>query len=235
MPLSVVCWRWHTPGYRSTFGAEQVTVLRNMVRRHYTAPHRFICVTDRPKDIAPDIETVPLWDEFSNIPNPHGKGNPSCYRRLRAFSAEIEAVFGKRFVSVDLDTVICGDLAPVFDFPEDFRIWGETDVRSHYNGSLWGMTAGARRQVYEKFDPKTSPKEHHRAGKFGSDQGWISHILGKGEKVWSTKDGVYSYRKHIATDGNKLPKNAVLINFHGRVDPWSQKGQQIDWVRAHYQ
>jgi hypothetical protein len=234
-PLTVVCWRWPPPtGYRSTFGPETVEVLRNMVRRHYQKPHRFVCITDTPGDIAADIEAIPLWSDLASVPSPHGKGNPSCYRRLKAFSVEMETVLGPRFISIDLDTVIVGDLAPVFEFPEDFRIWGETDPRSFYNGSLWGMKTGARKQVWEKFDAKTSPRAAFDAGKFGSDQGWISHCLGKGEKVWTTKDGVYSYRKHIATDGNKLPANAVLINWHGRIDPWSYKAQQIDWVREHY-
>jgi hypothetical protein len=232
--FSVVCWKWHTPGYRSTFGPEQVNVLRRMVKRNLSMPHRFICVTDRPDGIDPDVEVVPLWDDFASVPSPHGRGNPSCYRRLKAFSAEISDVFGPRFVSIDLDTVVTGSLDSLFDRPEDFWIWGQTDERTNYNGSLWMMSAGARRQVYDRFDPKTSPREAYLAGKFGSDQGWISHVLGKGEKVWSTADGVYSFRKHIAQNGNQLPANARLVNWHGRIDPWSHKAQQIPWVKEHY-
>lgn len=234
--ISVVCWKWKpSAGYRSKFGAESVNVLRRMVSRNYQQPHRFICVTDDPKGIDPDVEIVPLWDEFANIQNPNGRQNPSCYRRLRAFSPEIASVFGDRFVWIDLDTVVVGNLAPLFDRTEDFICWGETHPTSFYNGSMVMMSAGARRQVYEDFDPKTSPKLAYRAGKFGSDQGWISYRLGKGEATWGRQDGVYSFRVHIAPNGNRLPANARVVMWHGKVDPWTYSAQQIDWVKEHYQ
>lgn len=232
---SVVCFKWKPVlGYRSSYGPDQVNVFFSMTRRHYRPDVRCICVTDDAKGIDASIEIVPMWDTFASVPSPHGGKNPACYRRLKAFSAEAGDWFGQRFVCVDLDTVICGDMAPVWDRDEDFVIWGETDPRSNYNGSMFLMTAGARRQVYEQFNPAKSPREHFRAGKFGSDQGWISHLLGKGEKCWSTKDGVYSYRKHIATKGNVLPENARIVMWHGRHDPWDYKSQNIPWVKEHY-
>jgi hypothetical protein len=135
---------------------------------------------------------------------------------------------------MDLDTVIVNDITPVFDRPEDFMIWGETDPRSYYNGSLWMMNAGARPQVWSQFDPKTSPRAAYDAGRFGSDQGWVSFCLGKGEKVWNTDDGVYSYRKHIAPQSNVLPANARLVNFHGRRDPWDSGMLEIPWIKEHW-
>lgn len=233
--LSVVAFKWKPPaGYRSTFGPETVNVLRRMVARHYHAPHRFLCVTDDPAGLDPEIDIVPLWSDFATVPSPHGGHNPSCYRRLKAFSAEIAAVFGERFVWLDLDTVIVADLAPLFDRPEDFVIWGETDRRSWYNGSMCLMTAGARRQVYDDFDPKTSPKRAKQAGRFGSDQGWISYRLGPGEATWGREDGVYSYRVHVAPNGNRLPANARIVMFHGKVDPWDHRGQSVGWIREHW-
>ena len=233
--LSVVCWKWApAPGYRSTFEAVHVNTLRRMVARHYPSPHRFLCVTDDSRGLDAGIEVVPLWDDHASVPSPHGGHNPSCYRRLRAFSPEIEAVFGPRFVSVDLDTVIVADVRPLWDRPEDFVIWGETDKRSWYNGSMWMMTAGARKQVWEKFHPNTSPMTAKLAGKFGSDQGWISYCLGPGEATWTRADGVYSYRVHVAPKGHALPTNARMVMFHGKVDPWSYNMDRIPWVKAHY-
>lgn len=234
--LSIVCWKWKPPqtGYRSTFDATAVNVLAAMVARHYPHPHRMICVTDDPKGIDSRIETVPLWNDHAQLQSPHGGHNPSCYRRLRAFAPDAAQYFGPRFVSVDLDTVIVADMSPIWNRDEDFVIWGETDPRSWYNGSMWMMNAGARAQVWERFNPRTSPREAFRAGRFGSDQGWISHVLGKGEATWGRKDGVYSYRVHIGPNGNALPADARIVMFHGRHDPWDYNMREIDWVREHW-
>jgi hypothetical protein len=99
---------------------------------------------------------------------------------------------------------------------------------------MWMMTAGARRQVWEQFNPQTSPQTAKRAGKFGSDQGWISYCLGPGEATWTRADGVYSYRVHIAPKGNVLPKGARIVMFHGKIDPWSYNMDRVPWVKAHY-
>lgn len=233
--LSVVTFKWKPrPGYRSTFTAAHVNILRRMVARHYATPHRFVCVTDDATGLDPAVAVVPLWSDFATVPSPHGGHNPSCYRRLKVFSADIAAVLGERFVCLDLDTVIVGDCAPLFDRPEDFVIWGETDPRSFYNGSLFLLRAGTRRQVYDRFDPKTSPRLAFKAGKFGSDQGWISYCLGKGEAMFGRQDGVYSFRVHLAPRGGALPADARMVMFHGKIDPDSVAAQRLPWVREHY-
>lgn len=234
--LRVVTWKWRPPpGYRSTFGPEAVNTLAAMVRRHYHAEHELVCVTDDPAGLDPGIRVVPLWNDFAHVPSPHGGHNPSCYRRLRAFSAEMATVLGPRFVSIDLDTVICRDLRPVWDRSEDFVIWGGTHPTTWMNGSMFLMTAGARRQVWERFDPINSPRQAFRAGCFGSDQGWISFCLGRNEATWSTEDGVYSFRNHIVPKGGKLPGGARLVMFHGKYDPWQPETQAAyPWVREHY-
>lgn len=234
--LTVVCFKWRpATGYRSHFGADAVNTLRRMVARHYQRPHRFVCVTDDAAGLDIAVDVVPLWDEFAAIPSPHGGHNPSCYRRLRMFAADAGAVFGPRFVCVDLDTVITGDVAPLWDRPEDFVIWGETDPRSWYNGSMFLLTAGARRQVYERFDPRRSPHQAKAAGRFGSDQGWISHVLGPGEARWTRSDGVYSYRVHLKPNASQLPPGARMVMFHGQIDPWSAPARALPWVREYYQ
>lgn len=237
-PLTFVCWRWQSRkhAYRSTFGPDTVRTLQRMIARHYHQPHRFLCVTDRPEDL-PDVETVKLWDEFRDLPAPQGPKNPSCYVRLKAYAAEIADLFGPRFVSIDLDVVITGDITPLFHRPEDFVIWGDTNQHTYYNGGLVLMNAGARRQVWDTFDPVQSPKKAAAKGCFGSDQAWISYCLGPGEKKWTKADGVYSYRNDMQLKGRQrqLPDNAKLVSCHGRFDPWGQEMQSLAWVKEHYQ
>lgn len=233
-PLVVTTCKWHTPGYRSTFTAVHVNILRRMVARHYPSPHEFVCITDDAAGIDPDVRIVPIWSDYAEVVSPHGRHAPSCYRRLKLFSAEMADLLGPRFVNFDLDTVITGDLRPVLDREEPFLIWGETDPRSFYNGSMFMMTAGARRDVWEQFDPTTSPMLAYRAGKFGSDQGWISYCLGPGQPTWTRRDGVYSWRVHLEKQGGALPTNARVVHFHGKVDPDSRLAQKHRWVREAY-
>jgi hypothetical protein len=237
-PLSVVTWKWHTPGYRSVFGPGTVNTLRRMVARHYPDPHRFICVTDDATGLDPEIEVVPAWNDYASVPSPQGARNPSCYRRLRAFDPEIGSVFGPRFVSIDLDVVITADLRPLWQRPEDFVIWGDTNPRTFYNGSMLLMNAGARPKVWTDFDARRSPVLSRAAGHFGSDQGWISYCLGPGETKWSRSDGVISFRNDVQPRGYNvaLPRGARVVVFHGSMDPWSPIAQRnYGWIREHYQ
>lgn len=234
----MITWLWPAPkGYRSTFGPAQVNTLRRMVARHYAAPHRFCCVTNVPGAYDADVEVVPDRQDFATLHNPHGRNNPSCYRRLWMFAPEARAVFGERFVSLDLDCVVTGDLASLWNRREDFVAWGDTNPLkgSHYNGSMLLMTAGARPKVWTDFHPLRSPALAKKAGCFGSDQGWISYCLGPREAKWTKADGVYSYRVHLAS-ATGLPANAKIVFFHGHHDPWdADVRRQHPWVREYYQ
>lgn len=235
--LTIVCWRWQPRlGYRSVFGPETVNVLRRMVARHYPDPHRFVCVTDQTDGIDAEVEILKPWNDFAHVANPHGHKHPSCYRRLRAFAPDIAAAFGERFVSLDLDCVITGDLRPLWNRPEDFVIWGDTNPKTFYNGSMFLLRAGARPQVWERFDPHSSPEKAFAAGRFGSDQGWISHCLGPGEVRWTRRDGVYSYRNDFKLRGRtELPGDARIVFFHGSDDPWSMHVRDDHaWIVRHW-
>jgi hypothetical protein len=211
--LDIICWKWRptVDGYRSHFGAHQVNVLRAMVARHYRAPHRFSCITDDATGIDGDVRIIPLWDDWKDVPSPHGGRNPSCYRRLKAWSAEAADIIGPRFVSVDLDCVITGDMRPVWDRPEDCVLWADAlNPNNPYNGSMWLLRAGSRRHVWEDFEGSRSAKETRAMGYFGSDQAWYALKLWGGRRQrpdgvfedmaarWTTADGVYSWRVHMA-------------------------------------
>jgi hypothetical protein len=236
--LSVVTWKWAPhAGYRSTFRSEHVNTLRRMVARHYAAPHRFICVTDDPAGLDPEVECVPLWNDYADVRNPCGHPrNPSCYRRLRAFHPEAAQWFGERFVTLDLDTVVVGDLAPLWERDEDFVIWGDTNPRTFYNASMYLLRAGTRPRVWTEFDPKISPRLALQARQFGSDQGWIGYCLGPREARWTAKDGVYSFRNEIKQrNGGRLPAGARIVFFHGQWDPWDPAIlRSYSWVKEAY-
>lgn len=232
--ITVVTFKWTSFGYRSVFTGETVNAVRRMVARHYPHPHRFVCVTDDPAGVGRDVEIVPLWQDFAHVPSPHGGRNPSCYRRLRIFHPDAGQWFGDRFVTIDLDTVIVGDLSPLWHRSEDIVLWGDTNPTTYYNGSMILLAAGARPQVWTEFDPVTSPALAKAAGQFGSDQAWISYRLGRGEAMWTQADGVVSYRKHIRPRGNELPSGARVVMFHGEHNPWDLGLRRVPWIRDHY-
>lgn len=235
-PLTVVTWKWKAPyRYRSTFLGVHVNVLASMVRRHYAKPHRFICVTDDPEGIDTDqVEVLPLWSEHRDLISPHGPGHPSCYRRLRMWARDAASLFGPRFVSLDLDTILVGDVSPIFERREDLVLWGDTSPGTPYNGGLVLMNAGARPKVWETFDPMWSPLKGRQANYIGSDQAWIAIALGPNEAKFTKADGVYSYRNHVRPNGGKLPPEARLVSFHGVHDPWGPEPQALAWVREAY-
>jgi hypothetical protein len=158
------------------------------------------------------------------------------------FSAEARDIIGGRIVSMDLDTVITGDLTSLFTREEDFVIWGGRAAQPKtripfcwYNGSLMMLRAGTRTKVWDTFDPKRSPQEAHRANARGSDQGWIAFCLGEKEATWGESDGVFSYRSHIIPNQGKLPSSARLVAFHGNHDPWQPEVQRVaPWIREYY-
>jgi len=212
-----------------------VYALRDMIRRHYHLPHRFVCVTDQPEAI-PRVEAIPIWTDLCDMPSPLGHSYPSCYRRLKVFAPDAGEMFGDRLVSIDLDSVIVSDITPLFDRPEDVVLWGQSDFpgRQHYCGSLWMLKTGTRPQVWTTFNPQSSPKLARKAGARGSDQAWLSYVLGGREATWTKKDGVYSYRKDLAKYGAGLPSDARVVFFHGREDPWNSRMQGIPWIQQHY-
>lgn len=233
--LTVVTFKWRPkPGYRSKFDASHVDVLRRMVRRHYPHPHRFVLITDDATGITePDIEIFQLWQDFARVENPSGRGNPSCYRRLRLFAPEPGKFLGDRFVCLDLDTVIVGDLSPLWNVDDDFKIWKSATSGNPYNGSMFMLKAGARPSVWTDFDPVMSPIETRRAGLYGSDQAWIALALGPDEKVWTQADGVLSFRLSLEGKSGGVPDRARVVFFHGNGDPWDPAIQKRHpWVKA---
>ena len=231
--LTVVTYKWATPGYRSAYGPETVNVLRSMVARHYPDPHRFLCVTDDARGLDERIGIVPMFDQFAHLPHPSGPRYPSCYRRLRAFDPEIGKVFGERFVSLDLDCVIVDDLRPLWNRPEPFVGWMGTHARNRFNGSMFLLTAGTRPHVWTDFHPQRSPELAAAAGLYGTDQAWISFCLGE-EARWTEADGVLSYRLHVEPAGGRLLPQARLVFWNGKSDPWGPDAQRLGWVRDHW-
>lgn len=231
--ISVVVWKWAAPrGFPCSYTAEHVNRLAAAVRRHYQAPHRFICVTDDARGLDSGVGYLRDWRDHADVPSPHGGGNPSCYRRLRAFHPDAGQWFGERFVVLDLDWVAVGDLVPLWERSDDFVIYRDPLWPGQYNGSMFMLRAGARPEVWTDFSPNISRRLAIEAKKKGSDQGWISYRL-PGEATWGPEDGVHSYKFGVKA-GAPLPAGARVVVFHGRPKPWDPEPQRLPWVREQW-
>src|SRR3546814_15514228 len=126
-----------------------------MVRRNLSMPHRIACVTDMPEGIDRSVEIITPPGEFLDISNPRwSNGRPQCYRRLSLFRRDAGEIFGERFVSMDLDVVVGGQLDPLFDRPEDLLLFTGTLRGRPYIASMLMLLPGCLPDFYEHFPKK---------------------------------------------------------------------------------
>lgn len=238
MTLHVVCWKWRGRGGQTRYAAHHVNMLAAMLDRHLRDPHRLLCVTDDPLGI--EHETFPLWRDLDDLGNPNGPSYPSCYRRLKLFSADQQSAMGiargDRVLSIDLDVVIVADVTDIFRRADAFVAWPA--VGKHhplvYNGTLFMFRAGSNEHLWTDFDQRRSPRVVQAARYFGSDQAWLSYKLAGKVAEWGAESGIYAYMHDMVFDP-ALPKDARIVSFHGRRKPWDADVQaEAPWVARHW-
>lgn len=255
--LTIICWlfsqprKWQQLKFQP-YTAAHVNALYRACKENIRVPHRFLCLTDRPKGI--ECDTAEIWPAIyvqSEQDRKNGDpGEDACYRRLHAFDPEWQRALGTEYhLSLDLDTVFLGDATPLIREAKtrDFTIlrgsrWEKRAGRLHgtlcswYNGSMWMCRAGARPQFWNDFDPATflarrdAYKMPNGQRPHGSDQAWISVCAGNAEATWGPEHGVIQYR----TLKGPMPENARVLFFAGRQKPWSPdvQAQSPDVYRA---
>jgi hypothetical protein len=218
--LTVLTWLWSQPQGRTKFTTEHVAIWADMVTRNLAMPHRLACVTTE-TDLPPNVERIDPPGEFEDVEPTWGPRKPNCFRRLAMFKRDAAKTFGKRFVCMDLDCVVGGQLDPLFDRPEDLVLFKGTSEERPYNGSMMLITAGCRPQLYEDFDQAGA--DASGTNFVGSDQAWLAHKLGWGEATWDEGDGVYWYQ-HRRWSNRLKPR---LLFFPGKLKPWTLAGVGI--------
>uniref|UniRef100_UPI003566C2E3 glycosyltransferase n=1 Tax=Hydrogenophaga sp. TaxID=1904254 RepID=UPI003566C2E3 len=146
-PVNVICIKWG-----SKYGADYVNTLRNMVARHLSRPHRFICLTEHPEGIQADIETKPIpptgFPAFDRL-EPWVKGDG--WLKLSCFVNPLYDIKGKTLF-LDLDVVITDSLDALFDFNENFVVIKDWAYQNGVgNTSVFLFEAGAQADVLDHF------------------------------------------------------------------------------------
>jgi len=202
--VSVVCFKYNIPGYRTRFTATMVNKTFLGLARNVgpDVPFEFVCITDDKKGLMSDVFTRPILPAFRGLRNPTSLTRPNCYPRLTLFDPSNPYGLQEYFLSIDLDVVITGDVTKFIQHWRDFIVW---KIRGRFCGSLFGGRVGATPQLFTDFDPLRSPRLTHEAGLKGSDQAWFEYKL-PDAPVWTAADGIYGWQDEI---GVKPPRRRL--------------------------
>ena len=246
----ILCMKWGT-----LYPADYVNVLYNACRAHLAGAFRFVCLTDDATGFLPGIEAHPIPD-IGCTPEMWRHG---AWPKLSVFSADLYGLRG-RALFIDLDTVICGDLAPFFDHPAPFvgidtsRNWrpgGTPGATGALLGTgVFAFDLGAETQILLRFqsDPAAAfaradieqvwVQEHVRSLEYWP-AGWVISF-----KRW--------LRQPVGLDlflpPKKPPASAGMIAFHGDPRPvallapgnrrWDRLPHmghgQVGWMREYW-
>lgn len=177
---------------------------------------------------------------LANVRTPENPRFPSSYRRLWLFSEEAK-ILGPRVMLVDVDVLVTGDWAPLFEEDCDFigwqpfMLWG---VEKRLAGGQWILKTGTHTEVWDDFiaNPDKQKKEANARGFRGSDQAWISYKIRDKASIWPDSMGVYSVRDFTrdrpSEKVHSIPADACVVHFNGKNKPWHEVTlNQHPWIR----
>lgn len=221
--LHVVLWLWN--GWRPIYKPAHVNAIVRMLRL-YLPDARVLCCTEgdvKPQELL--CEAFPLWPD---PPGFNAYSRPNCFRRLRLFDpdkqSELYIAPGDYIVSLDIDTVIEGNIAGMVYKEKAADFIAVEGAHSKYNGSMWRLTAGSHADVWADFNPNSSPQwlRQQRCKPnmklIGSDQAWLSMKIDDAP-MWGIADGLFTYSRHAR---NPERADALLWNFAGGLKPWDK-------------
>jgi hypothetical protein len=186
------------------FTESYVYRLRDGVKQHCKAPHRFVCLTNEQLS---GVDTAPLL-----------RGRTGWWNKLELFRARL---FDGPVAYFDLDTMIVDDITDIVT--RDSRFLGLSDFspkRSRQFAS--GFMAWDGRldfsfldENFTQFDVDTYSQSYDRWG----DQAYIGERVGAIELTNDVFPGRFvSYKWHVRRPG-KVPAGASVVCFHGKPRP----------------
>lgn len=226
--VNVLCAKWGTK-----YGAEWINRLYAGVARHLARPFRFVCATNEPEGIRPEVECCPL----DANPNVKGRGWPNIHAKLTLFRRGFADLSGPTLF-LDVDVIICGGLDRFFDYaPGDFciaRNWVELRKRLFRapprigNSSCFRFDAGsdAAHGVYESFLRDKEVPELDWYFRKGSQKYQTRAMMERGRVSWWPKGWVCSFKRECVPlwpfnrfcVPRRPPVGSSVVAFHGHPD-----------------
>ncbi len=238
-----VCMKWGT-----RYGPVFVNRLFKAVKRNMDKPFRFICFTDDNTDIIDDVETHPLPP--INIPD-HVSITP--WRKLSLWQTPLGDMVTGDIVVLDLDLVITGPLAPLFDYhPGEFCVidnWTQPGENIG-NTSVFRIPIGRYSKIFDQFN--SDP--HAILNQFRIEQQYISKTISK--QIFWPSQWCVSFKHSLLPrfplnwfQDTKLPQDTKIVAFTGHPDPdeavigkwpakWYKKiykhTRPVSWINEHW-
>jgi hypothetical protein len=204
------------------YSAADVWTLKNMVAENLDAPHRFLCLSDRPLE---GIECVIPAEEW-----------PGWWSKLLVFRYSRGPC-----LYLDLDVVVTG---PLDGLLSDTLAMAKNWAQSGYGGCQSSVMAWNNDIVKIRIADYFELSRVQEPTKAGDVENCGLYVLDDGATLWGDQEfitahygppggdmilpmeGIYSYKYHCR--GKQLPADAKVIAFHGNPkpadvsDPWVQ-------------
>ncbi|MBS9475568.1 hypothetical protein [Ancylobacter radicis] len=255
MSLAFICLKWG-----EAYPAEDVNVLYQGVRDHVSEPFRFICLTDRPDGLRPEVEVADL-----PATGALGLRWGGCWPKLGMFTPGLlEGV--DLAVFLDLDVVILRSFDPIL---AHIRAIPGLHVLREWNPNVWELLPVSLRpdrgaqssmvawrpgeQDHLYLEAMANPEAAYAIAK--NDQRYIGlkarncHYLPPGFAVSFRRHLVPHYPLNFLSTRIRRPRKAALVVFHGVPKPidvardaagaWGTRMRPgfgpVDWVRDYWQ
>lgn len=211
---NVICMKWGTK-----FAPEYVNILAQNVRRNLKRPYRFVCFTDDATGLKKDIEIRPLPD----LKLPDGLPERG-WNKLTLFKEKLDDLEGTALF-LDLDVLIAGSLDPFFEYPGEFRIIRDWNLKGKNigNSSVFRFQIGRYPDILEDFlKNEKELRTHHR-----NEQAVLSYFMReKGILEYWPEEWCLSFKRHFMRkfplgyflQPKKRPEVRIIV-FHGNPNP----------------
>jgi hypothetical protein len=168
MMMDVACvWvEGHVP-----YSIEYVIRLQQMVAKHLSFDHRFVCLTDRPWLLPDDMKTLPVPS-----PRPHA----GWWAKLQLFNRAVP--LADRVLYLDLDSLVVRSLDPIATYDAPLALvphTGATSVGTRYgqrvvkkfNSSVMAFSRPETFGLWEAY------RQDEHARTFHGDQDYIGELM----------------------------------------------------------
>ncbi len=213
----VLCMKWGT-----LYSADYVNVLHNACRANLKGDFRFVCLTDDSEGFVDGIDALPIPD-IGLAPHQWQGG---AWPKVALYCNPLHDLRGLALF-LDLDTVVVGDLAPLFDLPGELVALDSAPWRYPIGSPPRTGSGVLRYQLGAHGDLVDKLRRDRDAmiARYGNDQ---NYLLGEGPPLtYFPQEWIVSFKYHLRQPlmidrfrGPKAPPaTARLVAFHGRPRP----------------